>query len=220
MNHDIAHLNGPIRKPRSGGPAMQLVVLLHGWGADGANLIDLADMFAPILPDAFFVAPNAPYPCEANPFGYQWFSLMNRQPQHMLEGVNNAANIVNHFIDHALQDLKLTGDKVILIGFSQGTMTALHVALHRKPQIAAMIGFSGALVGAETIPAGIVSRPAMCLIHGESDEVVPFASMKLATDVLKKCSVDVEAHPRPFLGHSIDMEGITAASRFLQRVGA
>jgi phospholipase/carboxylesterase len=129
-----AHISGPVRKPRSGGAPKQLVILLHGWGADGANLIDLADMFTPVLPDALFVAPNAPFPCEANPFGYQWFSLMDRHPQHMLEGVKNAAHIVDHYIDHQLEALSLTNDKVILVGFSQGTMTALHVALRRTPQ--------------------------------------------------------------------------------------
>lgn len=215
MSHP-AHISGPARKPRSGGAPKQLVILLHGWGADGANLIDLADMFTPVLPDALFVAPNAPFPCEANPFGYQWFSLMDRHPQHMLEGVKNAAHIVDHFIDHQLEALSLTNDKVILVGFSQGTMTALQVALHRTPQIGAVIGFSGALIGAETIPASIAAKPPVCLIHGESDEVVPFASLKQATDTLKAASVVVESHPRPFLGHSIDMEGIRAACDFLK----
>ena len=208
------HISGPARKPRSGSAPKQLVVLLHGWGADGANLIDLADMFAPILPDAMFVAPNAPYPCEANPFGYQWFSLMNRQPHILLEGVKNAANIVNHFIDHELHHLSLTDDKVILIGFSQGTMTALEVALHRKPQIAAVVGFSGSLIGTENI----VSKPPICLIHGEADDVVPFPAMKHAADTLKASGISIETHPRPFLGHSIDMDGIKLAGNFLQQL--
>ena len=217
MTHPT-HISGPSRKPRSGGAPKQLVVLLHGWGADGANLIDLADMFMPLLPDAQFVAPNAPYPCEANPFGYQWFSLMNRQPQAMLDGVQSAAHIVSHFIDHELHHLSLTGDKVILIGFSQGTMTALEVALHRQPQIAAVVGFSGSLIGAETIASGIVSKPPLCLIHGEMDDVVPFGALKQATDTLKTAGIAVESHPRPSLGHSIDMDGIRIAGDFLRRV--
>src|SRR5262245_51603610 len=137
MSHP-PHISGPSRKPRSGGAPKQLVILLHGWGADGANLIDLADMFTGVLPDALFVAPNAPYPCEVNPFGYQWFSLNDRNPKNMLEGVRHAADVVNHFIDDQLKALSLTDDKVILVGFSQGTMTALHVALRRKPALGAV----------------------------------------------------------------------------------
>src|ERR1700685_3482085 len=104
-------LTGPIRKPRSGGKAKQLVILLHGWGADGPNLIDLADAFAPMLPDAQFIAPNAPQPCEANPYGYQWFSLMDRQPQSMLNGVRRATDVVNDFIDEQLKALALDNSK-------------------------------------------------------------------------------------------------------------
>jgi len=215
---NLPALTGPFRKPRSGGAAKQLVIILHGWGADGPNLIDLADMFAPGLPDAYFIAPNAPHMCEANPYGYQWFSLMDRQPQHMLEGARDAAKTVNHFIDEKLKELSLDNSKVVLMGFSQGTMTALQVALRRTPPIAAMVGFSGALIGAETLPTEIVARPPVCLIHGESDDVVPFAAMKHAADSLKSHGVSVESYPRPFLGHSIDMEGIQIAAKFLKGV--
>jgi phospholipase/carboxylesterase len=213
---ELPTLSGPVRKPKSGHPAKQLVVLLHGWGADGPNLIDLADMFAPTLPDAQFIAPNAPYPCEVNPYGYQWFSLMDRQPQHMLAGARHAADILNHFLDGQLKELGLDNSKLVLIGFSQGTMTALHVALRRTPVIAAVVGFSGALVGAEVMPAEITSRPPVCLIHGEADDVVPFAALKHASDTLASHGVKVETHSRPFLGHSIDMDGIKAASAFLK----
>lgn len=220
MNHDhhhLPHLNGPARHPASGGAPKQLVLLLHGWGADGANLIDLAEMFAPILPDALFVAPNAPCVCEVNPHGYQWFSLMDRQPQHMLEGVRHAADVLNHFIDHALHDLKLDDSKLVLIGFSQGTMTALHLAMRRTPQLAAVVGYSGSLIGAEVLKDEINAHPPVCLIHGESDDVVPFAAMKHAADALTQNRVAVETHARPFLSHSIDMEGIKAAAEFLQK---
>lgn len=207
-------LNGPIRKPRSG-KAKQLVVLLHGWGADGPNLIDLAEAFAPTLPDAQFIAPNAPQVCEANPYGYQWFGLMDRQPQHMLNGVRSAADIVNGFLDEQLKALGLDNSKLALVGFSQGTMVGLHVAVRRAPPIAALVGFSGALLGAETLAKEITARPPVCLIHGKADDVVPFDSLKHATDALKANGVPVEAHARPFLGHSIDMEGIKIAAEFL-----
>ena len=214
---DFPILQGPIRKPRSGGAAQQLVVLLHGWGADGPNLIDLADMFAPVLPDAQFIAPNAPYVCEVNPYGYQWFSLMDRHPQHMLTGARGAADILNHFLDEQLKALSLDNSKLILIGFSQGTMTGLHVALRRAPQIAALVGFSGALIGVDTLAQEVISRPPICLIHGEMDDVVPFASMKAAADALKAHGVPVEMHARPFLGHSMDMDGMRLAAEFLKK---
>lgn len=213
---ELMTLSGPVRTPKSGGKAKQLAVLLHGWGADGPNLIDLADMFAPTLPDAHFIAPNAPYVCEVNPYGYQWFSLMDRQPQHMLAGAREAADILNHFLDQQLAALALDNSRLVLIGFSQGTMTALHVALRRTPPIAAIVGFSGALVGPEILPAEITSRPPVCLIHGEADDVVPYAALKHASDALSLHGVKVEAHSRPFLGHSIDMEGIKIASAFLK----
>jgi phospholipase/carboxylesterase len=210
-------LSGPFRAPRSGGKAKQLVVFLHGWGADGPNLIDLADLFADNLPDAYFIAPNAPYVCEANPYGYQWFSLMNRQPQAMIEGANSAAAIVNQFVDEKLKELSLDNSKLILVGFSQGTMVALHVALRRTPPMAALVGYSGALIGAETLAAEITARPPVCLIHGEADDVVPFPALKHATEALKTVGVKVESHSRPFVGHSIDMEGVKIANEFLKK---
>jgi len=211
-------LSGPVRAPRSGGKPKQLVVLLHGWGADGPNLIDLADMFAPIMPDAQFIAPNAPQACEVNPYGYQWFSLMDRQPTHMLSGVRDAAVVVNQFLDEQLKVLALDNSQLMLVGFSQGTMVALHVALRRTPQIAAVVGFSGLLLGAETLAKEIAARPPVCLIHGEMDDVVPFASLKNAGEALAAHGVQVETHPRPFIGHSIDMEGLNIAARFLKKV--
>lgn len=210
-------LEGAVRKPRSGGAAKQLVILLHGWGADGANLIDLADFMAPTLPDAYFVAPNAPHVCEVNPYGYQWFSLMDRQPQHMLAGVRDAADILNIFIDEQLGALKLDNTRLALVGFSQGTMTALHVALRRSPQLAALVGFSGALIAPDALVQEIVARPPVCLIHGEVDDVVPFSSLAYATDALRQHGVSVESHARPSLGHSIDMEGLQTATGFLKK---
>ncbi len=198
-------LSGPSRKPRSGGIAKQLVILLHGWGADGPNLIDLADLFAPTLPDAHFISPNAPYPCEANPYGFQWFSLMDRQPQHLLAGVRDAAEILNGFIDEQLASLSLDNSKLAFIGFSQGTMTALHVALRRSPQIAAVVGFSGSLIGPDELAKEIT----------DMDDVVPYASMERATMALAQHGITPETHTRPYLGHSIDMEGAKAAASFL-----
>jgi len=204
------------RKPASGGKAKQLVLILHGWGADGYNLIDLADMFASALPDAHFIAPNAPFVCEVNPYGFQWFSLMDRNPQKMLDGARKAVDILNEFIDEQLAELSLDNSKLALVGFSQGTMTALHLALRRKSPMAALVGFSGALVGSEVLAQEITARPPICLIHGNMDDVVPYASMAHATNILKANGLSVEAHSRPHLGHSIDMEGMAIAAEFLK----
>lgn len=210
-------LSGPARPPRSGGKAKQLVILLHGWGADGPNLIDLGDAFSQVLPDAHFIAPNAPQQCEANPFGYQWFSLMDRQPAHMLEGAREAADVINHFIDDQLEALSLAGSKLALVGFSQGTMVGLHVALRRTPDMACMVGYSGALIGSEALAKEISARPPVCLIHGDADDVVPHRSMEHAVAALKEHGVPVEDHTRPFVGHSIDMEGLRIAAQFLKK---
>jgi len=210
-------LSGPIKNPRSGGKAKQLVILLHGWGADGPNLIDLADFFAQALPDAQFIAPNAPYPCEANPYGYQWFSLMNREPSHLLEGARGAAEILNRFIDEQLKSLGLENKNLALVGFSQGTMAGLHVALRRMPDIGCLVGFSGSLIGADVLAKEITSRPPVCLIHGDADDVVPYSALAYAEAALKHSGVKVETHTRPFVGHSIDMEGIKIAGSFLSK---
>ncbi len=203
-------LTGPIRPPASRGKAKQLIVLLHGWGADGPNLIDLADVFSQVLPDAHFIAPNAPYPCEANPFGYQWFSLMDRTPANLQAGVENASTILNQFLDEQLLKLGLDNSQLALVGFSQGTMTALHVALRRTPQLAAVVGFSGSLLSAE-----VKVKPPICLIHGDRDDVVPYGALAHAETTLKQQGVLIEAHSRRGLGHSIDMEGLQIAAGFL-----
>ncbi len=216
MTNDHKMTPTAFRKPASGGKAKQLVLILHGWGADGPNLIDLADIFARALPDAHFIAPNAPFVCEVNPYGFQWFSLMDRQPQHMLDGTRKAVDILNGFIDEQLADLGLDNSKLALVGFSQGTMTALHLAMRRNPPIASVVGFSGALIGSDVLAKEIVARPPVCLIHGNADDVVPYTSLAHATDVLKNHGLNVTPHTRPFLGHSIDMEGIAIAAEFLR----
>jgi len=208
-------LTGPLRKPLSGTPK-QLVVLLHGWGADGANLIDLADVFATALPDAQFIAPDAPEPCEANPFGFQWFSLMDRNPAALAEGVDGAAATLSVFLEAQLAELKLKPAQLALVGFSQGTMLALHLALRWPEQIACVVGFSGALLAEDTLASHIRSRPPVCLIHGQQDEVVPFAAMSKAKAALEAAGVLVETQARPGMGHSIDMQGIEIAKRALK----
>src|SRR5690242_18353856 len=142
-------LSGPSRKPASGGAPRQLVILLHGLGADGNDLIGLAPYWAPLLPDAEFVAPDAPFPCDMAPFGRQWFSLQDRSPLAILAGVRAAAPILDVFIDEALKARNLDESRLALVGFSQGTMMSLYVGLRRAKALAGIVGFSGALLGPE-----------------------------------------------------------------------
>lgn len=208
----MARISGPEFGPLSGNAPKQLVIILHGYGADGENLIDLAPALASLFPDAHFIAPNAPHRCEAGGMGYQWFSLMNRAPEVMLAGVESATPYVNELLDEKLAALKLTEAQTAIIGFSQGTMTGLHVALTRAQPLAGMVGFSGAMMTQH-----ITSKTPTCLIHGQMDDVVPFASMGIAEAALKAAGVSVETHARPYLPHSIDNEGLSIAARFLAK---
>ena len=210
-------LTGPSASPASGGPARQLVVLLHGVGADGADLLELAPLLAEALPDAAFVAPDAPYPCDMAPFGRQWFSLLDRSTPVMAAGLRAVAPLVDAFLDRQLAERNLTDDALALIGFSQGTMTALHVALRRARRPAAMVGFSGALLEPERLAGEIRSRPPVLLIHGDADEVVNPACLAAAESGLTAVGVPVLAQMRPGLDHGIDGPGIAAAAAFLRQ---
>ena len=217
MTQNIQTLTGSVIKPLSGGRAKKLVVFLHGLGADGEDLISLGQVFGQVLPDAQFVSPNAPAPWDMAPFGFQWFSLQDRAYTAMLAGVEQSAPILNHFLDRQLEILGLHDEDMALIGFSQGTMMALYTALRRPQCCAAVVGYSGALIAPEMLGAEIVSRPPVCLIHGEDDPVVTFEAMDAAKQGLEAANVSVEAHARQGLEHGIDPEGITIAGEFLKK---
>jgi phospholipase/carboxylesterase len=207
-------LTGPDIAPQSGN-AKRLVIFLHGLGADGNDLISLAPMLD--LPDTHFLSPNAPYPCDMAPYGYQWFSLRDRNPPRMLAEIEVAAPILQHYIDHHLARLSITPEHLALVGFSQGAMMSLYVAPRRIHPIAGVVGISGALFGAESYPTELKSKPPICLIHGTADDVVPFPAMNLAESILKGNGFMVEAYPRPGLGHGIDEKGVEIISAFLKR---
>lgn len=210
-------LTGPEALPLSGGPARQLVVLLHGVGADGADLAELIPYMAPALPDAAFVSPDGPEPYDMAPFGRQWFSLADRSGPALAAGVRQGAQVVDGFLDQQLARFGLTEAECAIIGFSQGTMVTLQMAPRRERPLAAVVGFSGALVAAETLAADIRSRPRILLIHGAEDEVVNPACLPQAEQALAAAGIPVLAESRPGLGHSIDGPGLALAIGFLRQ---
>jgi phospholipase/carboxylesterase len=214
----IPPIDGPSVPPKDGGAPEQLVILLHGIGADGNDLIGLAPFYQRVLPKAFFVSPNAPFRFDMAPFGYQWFGLQDFQPNTRLIGVQGAAPILETFIDSQLSRWRLKESDLVLIGFSQGAMMALHVGLRREKTLAGIIAHSGMLVGEELLAAEIKSRPPILLTHGAIDEVLPAQALPLAETALKNVGVNVEAHVMPELGHGIDENTILLDLRFLVQV--
>ncbi|MEZ5932921.1 MAG: alpha/beta fold hydrolase [Alphaproteobacteria bacterium] len=211
----MSMLSGPSAAPAAGGPPRQLVVLLHGVGADGADLITLSQAMARDLPHARFIAPNGPEPCDMAPMGYQWFSLSDRNPARMLEGIKRSAPLIDAFLDAELARDGLGDHQLALLGFSQGTMMSLYVAPRRAKAMAGVLGFSGALMGAETLASEAVSRPPILLIHGDADQVVPVQALHGAVAGLQAADIPVQWSVRPGLPHGIDPEGIAAGAAFL-----
>lgn len=211
----MSTLSGPSAAPAAGGPPRQLVVLLHGVGADGADLISLSQAMAGALPHARFIAPNGPEPCDMAPMGYQWFSLADRNPETMLAGIEKAAPMVNAFIDKELARDDLGDHQLALLGFSQGTMMSLYVAPRRAKTMAGVLGFSGALLAAEKLAAEAISKPSTLLIHGDADPVVPVQALQGAVSGLQAADIPVQWAVRPGLPHGIDPEGIAAGTAFL-----
>ncbi|MFZ3234034.1 MAG: prolyl oligopeptidase family serine peptidase [Stellaceae bacterium] len=212
----LPKLSGPSRPPAAGGQPKQLVILLHGLGADGNDLIGLAPHWAPFLPQAEFVSPNAPFPCDMAAYGYQWFSSQDRSPPAVLAGVRAAAPILDAFVDEALAERGLDDTALALVGFSQGTMMSLFVGLRRARPAAGIVGYSGRLLAPELLPSELRSRPPVLLVHGTEDPLVPYASLAAAEAVLKQAGVPVDSMSCPGIGHSISEEGLRRGGDFLK----
>lgn len=211
-----AAIDGPRLEPASGGPARQLVVLCHGYGADGNDLIALGQQWQVLLPDACFVSPHGPEPCGMAPMGRQWFPLMQLTPDEYWQGVRAAAPVLAGFIDAELERLGLDAGKLALVGFSQGTMMSLHVGLRRAVAPAAILGYSGALAGPEHLAGEIRARPPVLLVHGSHDELIPVAALHAAAEALAAAGVPVQWHVSRGLGHGIDGVGLEMGGAFLK----
>ena len=211
-------LQGPVVKPFSGNAPKSLVVLLHGLGADGNDLINLAPIMAQSLPDTLFVAPDAPQACDMAPMGKQWFSLQNRDYDSIHSGAMSAAPLFNDFLDGMLTSLRLTEDRMVLLGFSQGAMMATYVGLRRPLTCAGILSYSGWLIGGDALGIEMTAKPPVRLFHGDQDEVVTHDALQAGVNDLCAVGVDAIGESRPGLGHSIDEVGLKMGTEFIQKV--
>jgi phospholipase/carboxylesterase len=217
-----AELDGPRLEPRAGVKPRQLVVFLHGYGADGNDLIEIGRAWQPLLPDAAFVSPHAPRPCGQAPTGREWFPLTFRDPNERWLGVNAAGPGLAAFLDAELARRGLPPSALALVGFSQGTMMALHVGLRRAVAPAAIVGYSGMLVtptggDIEAMASEITARPPVLLVHGDRDDLIPPQALFLAAQALGALEIPTEWHLSQGIGHGIDGEGLRHGGEFLAR---
>lgn len=210
-------MNGSSLQPLSGGRPKQIVLLLHGYGSNGADLISLAPHWQQALPDALFLAPNAPQRSGAGA-GYQWWPLTALTPLALAAGANSAAPAVDAFIDRKLTQYGLEDAHLALVGFSQGTMMALHVGLRRKAKVAGILGYSGMLTGAADLGHQKIMKPPVLLVHGSADPVVPVSALHAAEHALRRVGIEVSTHISPGLGHSVDPVGLRMGADFIAKV--
>ncbi|MGO8798219.1 MAG: alpha/beta hydrolase [Roseiarcus sp.] len=220
-------ITGPRLEAKSGRPK-QLVVLLHGYGADGKDLIEIGRQWRNWLPDAAFVAPNAPEPCAMSPTGRQWFAISNRglDERHggdeRWAGVTRARPFVDAFLDAELARLGLDEARLSLVGFSQGTMMALHVGLRRARAPASIVGYSGMLVGPEHLGEAAArdargGRPPVLLVHGDQDQVIPLEALFISSEELAKADIPNQWHLSMGVGHGIDNGGLRHGGLFIAK---
>ena len=209
-------ISGPIIEPSSGLPPKQLIIFVHGYGADGNDLIGLASYFQSVLPDAIFLSPHAPEACSMNPAGYQWFDLTSTDTAVLWNKILVAADHLNEFIDAKLLEYNLSEENLALVGFSQGTMMSLHVGLRRNKPMGAVLGYSGKLIGAELLKTDLISKPSIYLIHGDQDPMVAFQETLSAEKALKEYGVDVTTHISKYTQHSIAEDGLRIGVDFLK----
>lgn len=201
--------------PAAGGKPSSLIVLLHGYGSNGEDLISLAPYWAKALPNTQFVSPNAPEPVSMAPGGYQWFPISRLDPREVEMGVQRASGTLEKFIDRELERYQIPPDRLALVGFSQGTMMALHVGLRRQ-RLGAIVGFSGALPAAGKLKDEARSKPPVLLIHGDQDEMIPVSALFAAAEGLAAAEIGAQWHVSYGVPHSIGPDGLQLGGEFLR----
>ena len=209
-------LDGPRRRPANGANATSLAVLLHGVGSDGNDLIGLVPHWADLLPGTEFVSPHGPYPYDMAPQGRQWFSIHDVSPEVMFSGVMEAAVVLKKFLHSELARTGLPPERIVLVGFSQGTMMSLYTALCGEILFGGVLGYSGRMIFNPSGSLAIKSRPPTMLIHGDSDDLVPVTSMLESVRELSSNNILAQWHICQGLGHSIDQQGLAIGGRFLR----
>jgi phospholipase/carboxylesterase len=208
------------RKAPQSGQTRSVVVFLHGYGANGADLLGLADPLGDHLPDTLFVAPDAPESCAGAPFGFQWFPIPwidNSSEEEAERGMHAAIEDLNAFLDALMVDEDVLPEQVVLFGFSQGSMMALHVAPRREDPVAGIVAFSGRLLSPELLEDEVVVRPPILLVHGDADDMVPPQSLPDAAEALQGAGFeDVFAHIMKGTGHGIAPDGLSVALAFMR----
>jgi len=207
-------LKGPNLNPYDGEKPKQLVLLLHGYGSSGDDLIELGRLWAPLLPHAEFIAFHAPEVCKINSFGYQWFSLAEFTPKEVRDGLDKIGPVLHRDILMLLEKKNLNPENLAIVGFSQGSMLALEM-MFLLPNLCCILSYSGAFYPSFNLKK-VVSAPHVFLLHGDQDEVVPYTALQETSDQLSSLGVPVRTHTCLGLGHSIDHEGLVLGGRFLQ----
>lgn len=205
--------SGPHLSPASGTKPDSLVILIHGYGADGEDLISLGNAWAKELPTTLFVAPHGPLVCEMNPSGNQWFGLEDWDPNRILKEIQHLAPSLNSYIDNLLKTYELLSEKLAFVGFSQGAMLALYMAFHRST-CAGVVAYSGAFLDDSQEQKG--GNPPVLLVHGVEDQIIPPSFSQLAEEHLKTRNVPVTLSLLPGLGHGIDGRALGMGGAFLK----
>lgn len=208
-------VNGASLKPRSGAPPKKIVLLLHGFGSSGTDMISLAPQWQEALPDTLFLAPHAPQRCGMMGAGYQWWGLSGFAPSALAAGAASAAPAIDAFIDRKLAQYGLAEADLALVGFSQGTMMALHIGLRRPRAVAAVVGYSGMLAGTMGLASEDLAKPPVLLVHGTADPVVPIAALHMSESELKRLGVEVTTHISYGVTHSVDPVGLRLGRDFV-----
>jgi len=214
---DLPKLSGPTSLPEGDIKPTSMVILCHGYGSNGDDLIGLVPGWRPILPDTVFISPNAPEKTPMAPGGHQWFALSSLSREEREAGTYKAAPVLDAFIDEKLEEYGLGEDRLVLIGFSQGTMMSLHVGLRREKQLAGILGYSGMLSAPQKLVEELKSKPDVMLMHGDQDNMIPFIAMFEAVGALEAAGVKVDKHISPGCGHGIAPDAIQKGGTFLAK---